>query len=259
MTYLEEMDIIEKRKNGVKISQIMSEYNIKSVKTIYDIIKRKGIKKVGNKKYSVNDNYFNEIDTEDKAYWLGFLFADGYVRMKNNRSGQLKLKLSIKDKDHIILFNKYLSSNYLIKNYTSQTKYKNRFSISNVSEVSIYNSKIVKDLVRHGCVNNKTFLIKFPDIEAHLYRHFIRGYFDGDGCIYKLKNRPNSFSISIVSNFQFVSDIKDKLGYGKIYQSENIHILLFNKISEIKNFCEYIYKDSTIFLERKKQIFDKIK
>jgi hypothetical protein len=74
-----------------------------------------------------------------------------------------------------------------------------------------------------------------------------------------IKNRLNSFSISIVSNFQFVSDIKDKLGYGKIYQSENIHILLFNKISEIKNFCEYIYKDSTIFLERKKQIFDKIK
>ena len=123
MTQEQEIEIIEKRKSGIKIKQIMSDYSIKSVKTIYDIIKRNGIKKVGNKKYQVDDNYFNLIDTEEKAYWLGFLYADGYVRMKDSRSGQLKLKLSSKDRDHIILFNKCLSSNYPIKDYLSTITY----------------------------------------------------------------------------------------------------------------------------------------
>lgn len=259
MTQEQEIEIIEKRKSGIKIKQIMSDYSIKSVKTIYDIIKRNGIKKVGNKKYQVDDNYFNLIDTEEKAYWLGFLYADGYVRMKDSRSGQLKLKLSSKDRDHIILFNKCLSSNYPIKDYLSTITYNGAKSESNVSEVSIYNTRIVSDLIRNGCVNKKTFLIRLPNIEGKLYRHFIRGYFDGDGTIYKNKNRGNSFQVNIASNFNFLSDIKSILGYGTIYKSGNIHILTFSKIEEVKNFRDYMYNGTSIYLNRKKIVFEKIK
>lgn len=259
MTNEEEIEIINKRKNGVRLTQIMNEYSIKSPKTIYDIIKRNGIKKVGNKKYIVDENYFSIIDSEEKAYWLGFLYADGYVRLKNNRSGQLKFKLSVKDRNHIDLFNSCVNSNYKIKDYTSSVKYKGGFSKSNVSELSIYNTKIVKDLIRLGCVNKKTFSIRMPDIEKSLHRHFIRGYFDGDGNIYKNKNRSNSFQVSIASNFEFNSDIKDILGYGRIYKNGNIHLLIFSKLSEVLDFYNYIYDNSTIYLLRKKQIFEKIK
>ncbi len=259
MTSEQEIEIIQKRKNGVKIKQIMSEYCIKSVKTIYDIIKRNGIKKVGNKKYQVDESFFTLINSEEKAYWLGFLYADGYVRLKCNRSGQLKLKLSSKDREHIILFNNCISSNYPIKDYISSVLYKGTKSYSNVSEVSIYNTKIVNDLISHGCVNKKTFLIKMPNLDESLYRHFIRGYFDGDGTIYKVKSRKNSFQVSIASNFNFIVDIKCKLGYGSIYKSGNIHLLTFSKIEEVKCFRNLIYEDSTIFLDRKKQSFEKIK
>ena len=62
-------------------------------KTVSDIIKRDGNPHIiANKKYTVNENYFENIDNEEKAYWLGFLYADGYVRMKDGRSGELKLK-----------------------------------------------------------------------------------------------------------------------------------------------------------------------
>ena len=114
MTTEQEIEIIKKKNNGFKNKQIMLEYSIKSPKTIYDIVKRKGIKKIANKKYDVNENYFSSIEGEERAYWLGFLYADGYVRIKG-KSGQLTLKLSSKDRDHIVLFNKCLESNYPIK------------------------------------------------------------------------------------------------------------------------------------------------
>lgn len=259
MTPEQEIEIIQKKKNGFSIKQIMSDYHIKSVKTIYDILKRNGVKKIGNKKYQVNENFFSVIDTEEKAYWLGFLYADGYVRLKNGRSGQLKLKLSVKDREHIVIFNKSLSSNYIIKDYTASVKYGEGRSVSNVSELSIYNTKLVKDLIDKGCVSNKTFIIRFPSIDKSLQRHFVRGYFDGDGNIYKSKIRKNSYQVSIASNFNFLSDIKDIICVGEIYKNGNIHILSFSKIEDVTNFGNYLYDKSTIFLERKKQIFEKIK
>jgi hypothetical protein len=260
MTMKEELELISKKNNGFKIKDLMEEYSIKSAKTIYDIIKRKGIKKIGNKKYSVNDNYFSEINNEEKAYWLGFLYADGYVRMKYNRSGELKLKLSSKDRNHIKLFNESLKSNYPITDYESSVKYKNKKSISNISQVCIYNTKLVNDLMKIGCVNKKTFIIRSPELSEDLQRHFIRGYFDGDGNIYKNKNRVNSFQVSIASNFNFVKDIRDILGYGSIYKNGNIHLLIFSKLEEVKNFYNYLYNNnSSFFLKRKKDIFEKIK
>ncbi len=261
MTTEQEIEIIQKKKNGVKIRQIMSEYSIKSVKTIYDIVKRNGIKRIGNKKYQVDDDYFSNIDTEEKAYWLGFLYADGYVRLKYNRSGQLKLKLSSKDRSHIELFNKCLSSNYPIKDSISIIKYKGSESKSNVSEVSIYNTKIVNDLIYNGCISNKTFLIRIPSIDISIIRHFIRGYFDGDGCIsISKKGHP---SIKIISNIDFIGDIRDYLisvGISCINIRDNgrvKNLMIENKVDCIR-FKELIYTDSRIFLKRKFEIFDKL-
>lgn len=261
MTTEQEIEIIQKKNSGIKIRQIMSEYSIKSSKTIYDIVKRNGVKKIGNKKYQVDDGYFSNIDTEEKAYWLGFLYADGYVRMKNGRSGQLKLKLSSKDREHILLFNKCLSSNYPIKDYISTIKYKDGVSKSNVSEVSIYNTKLVKDLIKNGCFSNKTFLIRLPNIDKSMYRHFIRGYFDGDGCI--SFSKKGHFSIKIISNREFISDISDYLisiGIERINIRDNgrVRNLMIENKQDCLRFRKIIYDDSVIFIKRKNEIFSKI-
>jgi intein/homing endonuclease len=261
MTTEQEIEIINKKNNGVKIKQLMSDYSIKSVKTIYDIIKRNGIKKIGNKKYEVNDNYFSIIDSEEKAYWLGFLYADGYVRMKDNRSGQLKLKLSSKDREHIVLFNKCLSSNYPIKDSISTIIYKGSESRSSLSEVSIYNTKIVNDLINNGCMNKKTFLIRLPNINKSMYRHFIRGYFDGDGCI--SISKKGHFSIKIISNRDFISDISDYLlsiGINRVNIRDNGRVknLMIENKQDCLRFRKIIYDDSVIFLKRKFEIFTQI-
>jgi len=206
-----------------------------------------------------NENYFENIDTEDKAYWLGFLYADGYVRIGKRNSCQLKLKLSQKDKDHILKFKNCIESKKDIKDSKDVFFSNGKEYISLSSTFNVYSFKIVNDLISHGCVNNKTQKIRFPNLNNNLIYHFIRGYFDGDGCIFKNKNRPNSFTISICSNKIFVEELSSFLEIGKIINYKNYSLLTFNKIDDIKNFRDLIYKNCNICLERKKIIFDKIK
>lgn len=211
------------------------------------------MKKIPNKKYHLNENYFNIINNEEKSYWLGFLYADGNVRMYKNRSGILTLKLAGLDKNHIKKFNKCIDSDYKIKD----NKYKN-YSI-----LSIYNTKMVKDLYKLGCVNNKTQKIRLPKLDLELMRHFIRGYFDGDGCISKIKNGINCYSISITSNINFILDLKKYIDSIfscdlNFYESKNkkYSTLLISDKKNRYNFYNYIYNNSSIYLKRKKDIFN---
>lgn len=253
-----EKEIIKDKNSGMKIKNILKKHNIKSVKTIYDIVKRNGKKhKIPNKKYNVNENYFDMIDTEEKSYWLGFLYADGYVRLKNGRSGELRLKLKKDDKNHIKLFKTSLKSTHKIKDYISKVIVNGKLYESEVSTFSIYNTYLVKSLFKQGCINNKTFILKFPKLNDNFNKHFIRGYFDGDGCT---KNYPG---ISIVcASFDLLNGIlfylnKQKLNL-KIYKRNNFYTIEFNNKIKYKRFYDYLYGDSSIYLERKKAIFEKI-
>lgn len=267
----QQLEIIKLKNNNVPIKNIMEIFDIKSKKSIYDIIDRNGREYViANKKYSVNENYFDEIDNEEKAYWLGFLYADGCVRLKDNRSGELKLKLQKSDENHIELFNECLSSNYPIKNGFNKVLYgENKISISEYSAVSIYNTKLVKDLIKHGCVNNKTFKIQLPLLDDSLMRHFIRGYFDGDGCVckYYTKNKSKyDYKISVLGNEHFIKSLQNYLIVKLNSDSRNIHnykkgnirSLSIFKNNECLKIKEYFYDESTIFLKRKKDIFDNL-
>lgn len=209
-------------------------------------------------KYSCDENYFEKIDTEDKAYWLGFLYADGYVRVGKRNSGQLKLKLCKNDKDHIQKFKKSINSTHPIKDSIDYFKKDNKEYISNNSTLNVYNEKISKDLISNGCVNNKTFKIRLPELEDNMMHHFIRGYFDGDGCIHKIKNRPNSYSISICSNHNFIIDLLNFMNIGNILNKGKYSLLIINKISEVKKFRDFMYKDSKVFLDRKYKKFESI-
>ena len=255
MTREQELEIIEKRKNKVPIKDILNEYNIKRPKTIYDIIKRNGIKRIANKKYEVNENYFEKIDNEEKAYWLGFLYADGYVRLLNRNSAQLKLKLQTSDKSHIEYFKKCIGSTNPIKDSIDIFKKDGRSYKSYNSTISIYNKKIVKDLISNGCFNNKTQKIRLPKIEENLIYHFIRGYFDGDGSISKIKKSENIFSVSICSNKNFIQDLHQILGIGNMYDMKNYSLLIISKMLDIKKFRNLIYENANIYLERKYKKF----
>jgi hypothetical protein len=201
------------------------------------------------RKYKLNEYFFDEIN-EKSAYWLGFLYADGCVRMKNGRSGELKLKLKDTDKSHIEKFLKDLECDTPIKfNQEKNSKFCYCYINSNY---------MIKKLFELGCVENKTQKIRLPNLSSKHIFHFLRGYFDGDGSISKLKNRPNSFVASICSNKNFIEDIAKFLGFGKIYEYENYSVLKINKLNEIKKFRNYLYEDSKTFLLRKYEKFNLI-
>jgi len=251
--------VVSDKKNGKTLKYIMEKYNIKSTRTIYQIIKREGKEYViPNKKYDVNADYFENIDTQDKSYWLGFLYADGYVRMKDGRSGELKLKLKKSDKKHIELFRKCIGSTHKIIDGISKVVVSGRTYESECSSLSVYNTKIVKDLFSCGCVNNKTFKINIPKLSSDLIRHFIRGYFDGDGCVCGMKKRIR-FGFTSGSNM-FLQQLKNilikecKLGDNKI----NNFDISWTRKGDLLNFYHYIYDNSTIYLKRKKEKFDYI-
>jgi len=201
------------------------------------------------RKYKVNENFFDELN-EKSVYWLGFLYADGYVRLKDGKSGEVKLKLCETDKNHIQKFLNDISSD---KTINCGVDGKSKFC-----SVSVYSNKMVNSLINLGCVNNKTQKIRLPKIKMELMNHFIRGYFDGDGSISKVKNRPNSFCVSICSNINFNKDILNFFGFGKDYVYENYSVIKINKIMDIKKFKEYIYTNANTLLVRKLNKFNEI-
>lgn len=200
--------------------------------------------------YKFNEYFFHELN-EKSSYWLGFLYADGYVRMKDGKSGELRIKLKDTDKNHIEKFLKDIECDKPIK---CGVDGKSKFC-----SVTIYSNLLVNRLFELGCVNNKTQKIRLPNLDNLLMNHFIRGYFDGDGSISKVKNKPNSYSVSICSNNSFNDDVLSLLGFGTAYESTNYSVIKINKIMDIINFRDYIYSNAVTLLERKLIKFKEIK
>ena len=95
--------------NDYKMSEICSYFGVSKMK-IRTVLKNKNIESKTSKKYSYNENVFENIDNEESAYWLGFLYADGYVRYREKYGSELRLKLSVRDKDHLLKFKKFITS-----------------------------------------------------------------------------------------------------------------------------------------------------
>lgn len=162
--------------NGETQSEISKKLNCAQT-TISKILKINNIKtkNIGNTIYNINLDFFKNIDSEASAYFLGLLFADGCVQIKNN-AYVITLKLHSQDEHIIQEFKNYIAPNTKIKYY------------KNYSYVKINRKEICNQLISYGCVPNKSLILNFPNINKCLYPHFLRGYSDGDGSIYINKN-----------------------------------------------------------------------
>ena len=217
---------------------------------------------ISHKKYKLNESYFETIDTEEKAYWLGFLYADGNVFVNNDGYKQAVVTLGLKntDREHVNKFREAIQSNAVIRD-----------SDHGMAILRVTSKKMTDDLIKLGCVPNKTFKITFPSekqVPKHLQRHFIRGVFDGDGCISLVKeNNKNAYHI----DFQILGTENLVNNIGKILLNEQV-VSKELKITKIKSIykirltgvcnalkvMDYLYNGSTIYLQRKLDIFKAI-
>lgn len=202
------------------------------------------------RKYNLNETFFNIIDSEIKAYLLGFLFADGYINEKNN---VIEITIHEKDKEILDMF-----VNYLYPNGRPLKVIKN-----NYLRLVINSKIIVNDLSKLGCMQAKTFKIKYPVIPSKYDNDFIRGYFDGDGCVTITRN---SLTVSFVGTIELLNSINvillnncnlNETKYDKRYsdRENNIRTLIFGGNIIVNRIFHYLYDDSNFYLFRKKEKF----
>lgn len=202
-----------------------------------------------------DDTIFEKIDTEEKAYWLGFLYADGcnYYHPEQTQYS-VELQLAKKDYGHLEKYRKFLKGSKPItfKESTQSFRY------------DIRSKKMCEDLIRLGCIPRKSLVLKFPtedQLPKHLIHHFIRGYFDGDGHI--AKGSLHQMSVGILGTYEFLSSICNMFNIPisvikkDIRHKNNTFYILF-KVGEYLKFLYYIYKDSTIYLDRKFDRYQKM-
>lgn len=253
----------------------------------FDIYKSKyvmkgGVNMAGKRKYTCNYDYFSKIDTPDKAYWLGMLMADGCV-MHTRRLRHLKtcdswqdrfyLQLSLKEDDigHIQKFIKAIGSNHPINIYEYSGKQYN--NDGKYGRLIIEDRHLVEDLIALGVCEKKTLILKYPNIPPELDSHFIRGYFDGDGCISmsQVGNESPMYEANITSTYEFLKEVYKRLPLNSDKEfkpkqryperNNNNWTFRFGGNRQLLRVLNYLYKDSTddVRLDRKYQKYKELK
>lgn len=204
--------------------------------------------------YSINESYFDEIDTEEKAYILGLLYADG-----NHDEQKHVISLSLQEGDVDILekINQCINSNRPIE-LRKMSKPDN--NLQNQKRLSITNKHISEMMVKHGLTQKKSYTIKFPIfLDECLYKHFIRGFIDGDGSIGKYYITISSCSEDFIL---FIKEYIEKIFINpclKIYHYGNgtAYNLRLSKTQYIP-FLKWLYEDANIYLNRKYNEYNQV-
>lgn len=202
--------------------------------------------------YLTNQAYFEHF-TEKSAYIIGFIAADGHI----NTEGRCRLMFGLAEKDRDLLskIRDEISPDSPIKDYP-----KNKSVIFNAS-----GGPLIQSLIRLGLDSKKSGIHNiFTQLPQELHKHFIRGFFDGDGSIsfrerVRGKYRSLEGKVNICNtNETLLNNITSIIDCGvvKRFKSNNgLPYLYFNSVSDILRFYQYIYHEQTICLERKRNKF----
>ena len=245
ITEQEVQQAIEMFNNGMSITKIAKELN-RDRGTLTKRMKAAGTNIVQHcNKKQVNSSFFDEWN-ELSAYWLGFIFADGHL--SNNNC----LEICIKDKEHIEKFKTNINSNHSISVKTINN--------NDYYRINMRDQHLGNRLKQLGVTSNKTYGWTIPDIPMEYMNHFIRGLFDGDGNFNNRQYRPVirivSYDISVLENIieiikQQLPNVNDHI---RIYNYDNrIPELNISSHKAVREFLDWLYKDATIFLDRKYQ------
>jgi hypothetical protein len=248
----EQIYLEEHVKNGLTYSQIREKYNIPRGTWDYHVRKTLGYKNDG-RKYRANDDFFDVIDSEIKAYLLGFLYADGYI----SADGRIGVLLNEKDIEIMNLIHDFIAPNSEIKHLNYQN-----FKRDPQVKIRFKSKQIYKRLQEFGFTTDKThhdcdILSKIPE---DFKRHFIRGYCDGDGSIcynMRVDKRDGRIYPKLGITFcngvpKILEEIKDYINLPAHFkQHESWYTLSYYKKSLIKPICELLYNNCTYYLKRK--------
>ena len=260
-------EITKLYQEGKTAKEISSLLGFKYHQPVYNYFKKMGWKrtgKTGKRVYKVDENFFKCINTEEKAYILGFICADGHIE-----KDRLNITVSIKDRDILEKIKYAMHSNHPIKEVQRTNPYKktNRENLI-LSELMIGSVELVKPLFNMGLTTNKTYTLNgdiLKYIPKYLIRDFLRGYFDGDGNVFFGRRYSSGYKYNVnicgnedflLKSFQVYFPSNNKL-YKDLY-SRQCYVWKISQKDKVRDFMYYLYYNSSIFLQRKYNEFRKI-
>ena len=232
-----------------------------SVQCVENVLERHNIERLKSsdflRKYSINEDYFQVIDTKEKAYILGLLYTDGSIS-----STCYDVVISLQEEDSEILerINKAIGSNRPLSYLPPPKKFPHR---KPQCRLVVSNRVFYEHLINHGLIPNKSYYAKFPfHINHELYKSFILGVFDGDGCLYHHEaSNYNHITITGTSEIcDAIGDIiEDALNIKKhIYVAQNsitidknTRVLSFGGNVQVKRFLDWLYDGEQLYMLRK--------
>ncbi len=235
--------ILQLREQGIGVTQIGRELKIDRG-AVSRFLKSQGISTERN---PIQKNIFHIIDTEEKAYWLGFLYADGYI---NKIQGQVEVGLQESDYQHLQKLKNFLKCNNKIS-YKEQTRsYRLNFCCK----------EITQDLIDKGCVPQKSLILKFPtdeQVPSDLKRHFMRGYIDGDGC---LCYTDKTYFFGFTSTKDFIEEAIKFFNWKECKLDNSGQAFTWRCANKklVPIYLNELYKNSIVYLNRKYQKYKKM-
>jgi hypothetical protein len=221
------------------------------------------------KRRKFNSDYFREIDTPTKAYWLGFIYADGYIVINGtNHSPSYEFGMELQEQDSYMIhaLNETLGGVHLVQNrHRTQLIPGNKHpSEVYTTLIRVFSKAIVDDLHAHGIDFRKTYSNTFPIVDDDLFMDFLRGYIDGDGCVHIMSGylgvhitSPNVDGLYYIKNkLKGLYDIESAIYCEKIEGRMNKYRLYCFRQDDVRRLLDAIYADkSCLKLKRKYDIY----
>lgn len=245
------IDLYSKMHNQSKISSMLN-MDVHNIRKILHEANIKTNDTICHRIYDVDDYYFDNINSPNKAYILGLLCADGNISRSN---GSWKLSLQERDKSVLIDICKELKTTRPLLKQSVSKYYKNNYQDQYMLYVG--NQHMHDKLIEYGLVPSKSLVLEYPSIiSQELQRHFLRGYYDGDGSSYCGKNGKNC---SFVGTASFCDSakriIQEELGiHVNVYpcnKNPQTSILYISGGKQVFTFLSWIYKESELKIQRK--------
>ena len=213
-------DILNKYQNNWSQQKIADFYKVSRtvIKRILEIQNDGIIIRNRTSKYKYQQDIFENIDTAEKAYWLGFLAADG-CNYQREHNASVILNVHEQDIEHLKKFKEFCNTDAEIKSYIGYEGFSNQ---TPMCKITLNSKKISNDLIDKGILPNKSLILQPPHILEDFYKPFILGYFDGDGSISKT-SQYNNYSISIQGTKEILTWICEVLKWNAKLEKRNIN------------------------------------
>lgn len=241
-------EIVQLYKDGNSTCQIAGQFNCENA-SIWTLLQEQGVVCRDRAKYSCDESFFDTIDTEAKAYILGWFYSDG-----NNFKNGLAIRLEIADLDILEGIKDAMQSTgpFWVRQPRKST-HRPLFAMT------LHSKRLSEALTAKGCPPNKTFVVRFPGpdiVPTHLVHHFVRGYFDGDGS-FGCYGKHHRWVVQIVGTRHLLDGVLAASGVRGVFhqrhpeRNKDNWTLMIPVKGEMDRFLTWLYRDATVFLARK--------